>query len=103
MIKVSVFYPSGPETHFDMDYYCSRHIPLVRELCGAALKGTAVEKGITGATEGSAPRFAAMGHLLFDSVETYQSSIGPHLEQIVSDIPNYTNIQPIIQISEVMM
>ncbi len=42
-----------------------------------------------------------MGHLYFDSVEVFQSSFGPHAEAIMGDIPNYTNIEPIIQVSQV--
>jgi uncharacterized protein (TIGR02118 family) len=45
----------------------------------------------------------AMGHLLFDSVEAFQQSFGPHAETIVGDIPNYTNTQPTIQLSEVKL
>jgi len=103
MIKVSVFYPNGPDAKFDMDYYCARHIPLVQRLCGSALKGAAVEGGVGGSTPGSVPSFLAMGHLLFESVEAFEGSFGPHANQIVGDVPNYTNIQPVIQVSQVMM
>ena len=44
-----------------------------------------------------------MGHLYFDSVEAFQAAFGPHAETILADIPNYTNIQPVIQVSEVKM
>ena len=103
MIKVSVFYAAGPDKHFDMDYYCSRHIPLVQRLCGAALKGAAVEKGLAGAAPDSVPTFAALGHLVFESVHAFQASFGPHTSEILADVQNYTNIQPVIQISEIMM
>ena len=103
MIKVSVFYPNGRDAKFDMEYYCARHIPLVQRLCGAALKSAAVEGGVAGATPGSAPSFLAMGHLLFESVEAFEHSFGPHASQIVADVPNYTNVQPVIQVSQVMM
>jgi uncharacterized protein (TIGR02118 family) len=69
---------------------------------GAELKSAAVEGGVAGATPGSAPAFLAIGHLLFDSVEAYQSSLRRHTTEIVADIPNYTNIPPVIQISQVM-
>lgn len=46
MIKVSVLYPNHPGSTFDMAYYCDRHIPLVRQLLGAALKAVAVEQGV---------------------------------------------------------
>lgn len=101
MIKVSVFYPERAGSKFDMDYYCNTHIPMVREKLGAACKGAAVEQGMSGATPGSRPGFIAMGHLYFKSVEEFQTALGPHAEAIMADIPNYTDIQPTLQISEV--
>ena len=103
MIKVSVLYPNEEGKKFDMDYYLNSHIPMVQEKCGAALKGGAVDQGLGGAEPGSPATYAAMGHLLFDSVEAFQSSFGPHAKAIMADIPNYTDIQPTIQISEVKM
>jgi uncharacterized protein (TIGR02118 family) len=101
MIKVSVFYPYREGSTFDIDYYCNSHIPMVRQKLGTACKGAAVEQGIVGATTGSPPAFIAMGHLYFDSAEAFQAAFGPHSEAIMADIPNYTDIQPTIQISDV--
>ena len=101
MIKVSVFYPNNEGSKFDIEYYCRSHIPMVREKLGAACKGVAVEQGTAGATPGSPPGFIAMGHLYFDSMEAFQTAFGPHADAIMADIPNYTDIQPTIQISEV--
>lgn len=101
MIKVSVFYPNNEGSKFDIDYYCNRHIPMVREKLGAACKNAAVEQGVAGPTPGSRPAFIAMGHIYFDSVEAFQTAFGPHAEAIMADIPNYTDIQPTLQISEV--
>jgi uncharacterized protein (TIGR02118 family) len=63
----------------------------------------AVEHGIGGMSPGSAPPFLAMGHLYFESIEAFQSSFGPHTNEIVADVPNYTNVQPAIQVSEVKL
>src|SRR5215469_2865563 len=101
MIKVSVLYPNAEGSKFDMDYYCRSHIPMVREKLGATCKGAAVEQGKSGATPASRPAFIAMGHLYFESVETFQTAFGPHAHAIMADIPNYTDIQPTIQISDV--
>jgi uncharacterized protein (TIGR02118 family) len=101
MIKVSVFYPNNEGSKFDMHYYCNSHIPMVRQKLGAACKGAAVEQGMAGATPGSRPAFIAMGHVYFDSVEAFQTAFGPHADAIMADIPNYTDIQPTLQISEV--
>ena len=51
----------------------------------------------------SPPPYLAMGHLLFDSVEAFQKSWGPHAQAIVGDIPNFTNTQPTVQVSEVKL
>jgi uncharacterized protein (TIGR02118 family) len=103
MIKVSVLYPSVEGDKFDFAYYCDNHIPMVREKLGSKCKGVAVERGLGGATPGSTPTYIAMGHLLFDSVESFQSAFEPHAEAILNDLPNYTSAQPVIQISEVTM
>jgi uncharacterized protein (TIGR02118 family) len=74
---------------------------MVREKLGSICKNVAVEQGVPGATPGSRPAFVAMGHLYFDSVADFQSAFGPHADTIMADIPNYTDIRPTIQISEV--
>ncbi|MFL2546620.1 MAG: EthD family reductase [Candidatus Rariloculaceae bacterium] len=101
MIKVSVLYPNGSDVSFDVDYYCETHVPMVAELLGDALKGGQVDAGIAGGQEGVAAPYAAIGHLLFDSIENFQSSFGPNAERIMSDLPNFTKSEPVIQISEV--
>ncbi len=101
MIKVSVLYPNGDGKSFDMDYYCNKHVPMVLHLLGDAYKGSAVEAGLGGMEPGSHAPFTAMGHLYFESPADFQAAFGPHAPVILGDIPNYTNIQPTIQISEV--
>jgi uncharacterized protein (TIGR02118 family) len=71
MIKVSVLYPNEEGKKFDMDYYCNSHIPMVQEKLGAALKGGAVEQGLSGPEPGSPATYVAMGHLQFESVEAF--------------------------------
>jgi uncharacterized protein (TIGR02118 family) len=103
LIKVSVLYPNNEGSKFDMTYYCYTHIPLVRRLLGPALRGVSVEQGVGGQAPGSPAPYLAMGHLLFDSVEAFQAAFGPQAPTILSDIPNYTNTQPVVQISEVKL
>lgn len=103
MIKVSVLYPYEEGKKFDMEYYCNKHMPMVKEKLGDVLKGTAVEEGRSGLEPGSNPTYIAMGHMYFDSLKEFQNAFGPHAEEIRNDLPNYTVIEPIIQISEVKM
>lgn len=103
MIRVTVVYANTSGSRFDIAYYCKTHIPLVQRLVGPALKRVAVEYGIAGGAPGSVAPYLAIGQLQFDSVEAFQASFGPHAQEIMSDIPNYTNVQPVIQISEVKL
>ena len=103
MIKVSVLYPNGGDAKFDMNYYVTKHMSMVREKLGAACKGMAVEQGLAGGAPGTPPAFVAMGHLLFDSADAFQKAFAPHANEIMADIPNYTKIQPVIQVSDVKM
>jgi hypothetical protein len=36
-------------------------------------------------------------------VEQFQESFGAHAAEIVGDVPNFTNTQPTIQISEIKL
>ena len=101
MIKVSVMYPYSEGKGFDMEYYCEEHVPMVRQKLGSAYKGYAVEQGIAGGTPGAPPTYVAMGHIYFESIEAFQTAFWPHVPALQADTPNYTTIEPIIQISEV--
>jgi uncharacterized protein (TIGR02118 family) len=103
MIKVSVLYPNNEGSFFNMDYYLSSHMPMVGRLLGDACKRIAVEQGLGGLAPGSAPPYSAMGHLYFDSVQAFEAAFSTHGEAIVADVPNYTNVQPTIQVSDVRL
>jgi uncharacterized protein (TIGR02118 family) len=46
-------------------------------------------------------RYLALGHLYFESVDAFVQAWAPQAQEIVGDVPNYTNSEPIIQISTV--
>ncbi len=102
MIKVTILYPNDEGKTFDMDYYSNKHMPMLAELFGDSLKELEIDKGISGRTPNDSVPYLAIGYLYFDSVSDYENSFGPNATKILGDIPNYTNIQPIVQISEVV-
>ena len=102
MIRVNVMYPKQEGGEFDYDYYLGTHIPLVKERLGEALKGVEVYKGLSGAGDAAEP-YVTSASLFLESVEAFGSSFGPHAEEIMGDIPNFTNIDPIIQIEDQLM
>ena len=103
MVKVSVLYPNREGTKFDMAYYLNQHIPMIRRLLGSALKAVSVEHGISGDEPGSSAPFITTAHLLFDSVQSFQASFAPYAQEIMDDIPKYTNSEPLVQIGEVKL
>ncbi|MEG6508362.1 EthD family reductase [Methyloligella sp. 2.7D] len=103
MIKVSVMYPNEPGARFDHEYYAEKHMPMVASKMGNSLLRYTVDRGIAGGAPGTDAAFVGMCHLFCDSVESFQEGFGPHADEIMADIPNYTDLSPVIQISEVVV
>ena len=101
MIKVAVQYPRTEGAKFDMDYYCNKHMPMVAERCGDALKGMTILAGLSGGMGGNPSANVASVNLMFESVDAFGASMGPHMPEIMGDIPNYTDITPVLEISEI--
>jgi uncharacterized protein (TIGR02118 family) len=102
MIIVSVMYPNQEGVAFDFAYWTGTHLPLVAQLLGPALKGAETERGLAGPVPGSPAPYVAIAHLQFDSVDEFQSAFGPHAAALMGDIPKFTNVNPTIQIGEVL-
>ncbi|MBX2844792.1 MAG: EthD family reductase [Saprospiraceae bacterium] len=102
MVKVTIMYTNIEGATFDMDYYKSKHMPQLAEWYGERLQHYSIDQGISGRTPEDAIPYLAIGYLYFNSMEDYQSGFEEHGEKILADIPNYTNIRPTLQISEVV-
>ncbi len=46
--------------------------------------------------------FVASGYMEFESIEAFQAAFGPNAEAIMGDVPNYTDITPVIQVAAVL-
>ena len=103
MIKVSVMYPYQAGARFDHDYYANNHMPLLKKLMGDSCRYYQVDKGIAGGAPGSSPTYVAMCHFFCDSLEAFQAGFGPNAKTIMNDIPNYTDLSPVLQISEAVI
>lgn len=101
LFKVAVLYPNGEGKTFDMDYYEHKHMPMVAGFLGKNLKFYEIDKGIAGRTPNDKVPYLAVGYFYVKDVAEYNKAIGQNREAVISDFKNYTNIQPIIQISEV--
>jgi uncharacterized protein (TIGR02118 family) len=99
MIKVSILYPKKPGSRFDTDYYMNVHMPMAARLLAPALLAVSVEIGMTGATPEQPPAYWAIAGFTCASVEAFTEAFLPHASALQGDIPVYTDIEPIIQIS----
>jgi uncharacterized protein (TIGR02118 family) len=103
MIKVSVMYPNTPGARFDHAYYKDKHMPLVKRLMGDSCKYYTVDKGMNGGAPDTAPTYVGMCHIFSESAEAFQAGFGPHAKEILADIANYTDLAPVMQMSEVVV
>lgn len=103
MIKLSVMYPATDGARFDFDYYCNKHIPMVLALLGEACKGATVDEGLCGANPLLPATHVAVAGLLFASPPEFEAAFGPVAAQVMADLPNFTDIQPVVQISQVRL
>ena len=101
MIKVSILYPNRADGQFDADYYVNIHMPMSIRKLGDAIQSVSVEIGISGPMPDQVPPFAALCHFVCKSPQAFYDAFMPHAELLQSDMKNYTNIEPVIQISEI--
>jgi len=101
MIRVSVLYPHKKDAHFDWSYYLGTHVPMVAKKFGPAARSTSIEQGVGGGAPGAPAPHVAIASFIFDSVPAFQAAFAPHAQEILADIPKYTSIEPVVQISEV--
>ncbi|HEY2559273.1 MAG TPA: EthD family reductase [Caldimonas sp.] len=101
MVKISVMYPYSVGARFDHDYYRERHVPFVVQRMGPACKAHSIDKGLTGGRAGTPPLYVAACHVVCDSMEAFDAAFGPSAREIAADTPNYTDIKPLMQVSEI--
>jgi uncharacterized protein (TIGR02118 family) len=100
MAVFTVLYPARDGAKFDHAYYEATHIPLAREAFAATgLTGVQVLKGLSAGDGGPAP-FIVIVNLTFRDAAALQASLGgPRAPEVLADVPRFTDIQPIVQIS----
>lgn len=101
LIKVAIFYPNEDGKTFDMGYYQKTHMPMMAGFLGKNLKFYEIDKGISGRTPTDKMPFVAIGYFYCHDLAEYNKAVGQNIDAIRADIKKYTNIQPVIQISEV--
>jgi len=102
MISVLVLYANKPGSRFDIEYYTSRHLPLVRRLLepmGMRSLSYVTERALDPTAPSQAYRLIA--ELRFDDMETTRAALEAHGPETQADIANFTDVAPVIVIGEV--
>jgi uncharacterized protein (TIGR02118 family) len=102
LIKVLVMYPFAEGKTFNMEYYETKHMPMVAGYLGSNLVKYTIEKGVASGIPDQPLPYMAVGTFYVKSLDEYRAAIGPNRDAIRADFPNYTNVAPVILISEVV-
>jgi uncharacterized protein (TIGR02118 family) len=99
MIRVAVLYPRTTGKKFDLEYYKNHHMQLVKQKL-TPLK-IEIDLGVPNSRSKDSP-YIAIGYMTFESVDEMVARYGAAAKELLADIPNYTDIEPLMQISEVI-
>ncbi|MBC9933102.1 EthD family reductase [Chitinophaga qingshengii] len=102
LIKISVMYPYAEGKTFNMEYYETRHMPMMAGFIGSNLVKYTIEKGLSGRAPEDPLPFMAIGVFYVKSLSEYRAAVAPHINEILADIVKYTNATPTIFVSEVV-
>lgn len=102
LVKVSIMYPFAEGKTFDMEYYETSHMPMVASFIGSNLVRYTIEKGTASGIPSMPLPFIAIGTFYVKSLSEYKQAIAPNRDAIREDFANYTDVNPIIFISEMV-
>jgi uncharacterized protein (TIGR02118 family) len=102
LIKVSIMYPFAEGKTFNMEYYETKHMPMVAAFLGSNLVKYTIEKGVASGVPNQSLPYMAIGTFYVKNLNDYQTAIAPNRDAIRADFVNYTNATPVILISEVV-
>jgi uncharacterized protein (TIGR02118 family) len=102
LIKVSIMYPFAEGKTFNMEYYETKHMPMVAGFLGSNLVKYTIEKGLASGIPNQPLPYTAIGTFYIKSLSDYQAAIAPNRDAIRADFVNYTSVAPVILVSEVV-
>lgn len=103
MYLANVMYPNSESAKFDFDYFRTTHLQMVKESFEPfGLIKLHVQRGISGGGEFPAP-YICIVNLFFESAEGYDKALSKYGQKLGADIPNFSNVKPIRQISEIIV
>lgn len=101
MIRITVSYPAAPGARFDHDYYQTKHRALLlAHLAAHGMQRVEMDRPLADGA-GGPPPIAAAAHLLFETLDGFKAGMASHGLVIMADVATYTDLKPLVLISEV--
>jgi len=104
MIRVYVMYPHREGARFDVAYYAKQHMDMARAaFTGYGLVDIRVDRGLVGGQPKSPPNYVCVGTLTFETMDGYKRAFRERGAPLMADLPNFSDIDPVIQVSEAVL
>jgi uncharacterized protein (TIGR02118 family) len=101
LICLSVLYSNAEGKRFDHDYYARKHMPMVLDrLKDHGMTRYEIDRGLGGGAPGSPPAYLCIGRCYFESIAGFEEGLAQHGPELTADIPNYTDADVTLQVSE---
>lgn len=87
MHTVLIMYPKAADSHFDMEYYTSKHMPMFAEVLGDVCQGW-------GVMEPMGDDHHAIAWAMVSDAGGFGAAMQERGRTVLADVANYTNTQP---------
>lgn len=94
---VTILYPNKEGAKFDYNYYVNKHIPMTAMLFGQEIQ---ILKGVPSPV--GPPPFLCTCRIPVKSLDEFVAKMTEEGAALVADVPNYTNVEAVIQFEEVI-
>ena len=98
---ITIMYPNRTGARFDFDYYLQKHIPMWNKFHGVnkieVRRGVATHNGLP------VPVLCIVRIQIDIPIGDFMTLFKNKAHHIIADIPNYTNIEPVIQFDDVLL
>jgi uncharacterized protein (TIGR02118 family) len=94
---LAIYYPNRDGARFDFDHYLHRHLPMTARWFG---DGITLTRGTTAADGTAPPPYICVLRIPIASLDAFMEVWNVHGAELSADIPNYTDVEPVIQVEE---
>ena len=99
---ITVLYENVDDATFNLDYYMTKHMPMVDEKFKSfGIKGWRVLKGV-GTPTGEKPLYSIIATLEFDTAQQIKDAVAAEGGPVFGDVPNFSNKAPLVVIGDVV-